>query len=171
MASHRVDGRTLSALVDGITWSAIFLLVSYMSTRLWLWPLPEMDHGTKAFFSLIPATIAANAYLIFPAAWGTSLGKRLCGLKLVAVDRGGKPGLVRGLLRGSLQAPISMGLVMLFTGWHDEFAGTRIILRSQSLAPDARPAAAWTLALALKLLLAVTLQLLAPLSYLVAAAI
>ena len=85
----------------------------------------------------------------------------MCGLRLVAWPGGGKPGLARGLVRSSLQAGPYMGALMVFTGAHDTFAGTRILtdeqwnrdytLREPDPGTSRSPVSAWKVALAIVL--------------------
>lgn len=71
----------------------------------------------------------ANLYLAITNGAGMSAGKALTGLRLIVLvgHYPARPGFMRGLVRSALQAGQYMGAVMLWTGWHDTIAGTKII--------------------------------------------
>lgn len=81
-------------------------------------------------------------------------------LRLVVGDSAAKPGLARGLVRSSLQAGPYMGALMVLSGAHDQFAGTRIVadkdVVDQAVREPAHPnrshhVATWKVALAIVL--------------------
>ena len=111
------------------------------------------------------AALCANLYLAVTAANGRSLGKAFQGLRLVVGESEAKPGLRRGLVRSSLEAVPYMGWLMLLTGAHDAFAGTRIVLAKPTGTEvtvgadgpiDDSPVAAWKVGVAICLHLFLT---------------
>lgn len=125
--------RYASAFIDLAVWTLItfagLVLVDKIVRDSMGNPVPTgpdpRDSITTISYGI--AVICANQYLTISAATGRSLGKILFGLKVVVADTTAEPGLVRGLIRSSLQAPPYMGALMVWTGLHDSFAGTQIV--------------------------------------------
>jgi uncharacterized RDD family membrane protein YckC len=137
MPSERLPGRLQAAFADLIVWTAIWLSLAWLTDTLvravrHLPPPPGPDpRDGLVVFSFGLAALFANFYLAVSAANGWSVGKSMYGLRLVAWPDGGRPGLARGLVRSSLQGGPYMGLVTVWTGAHDTFAGTRIVTNQQ----------------------------------------
>ena len=136
-SSKHLPGRFKSAWVDLAVWTLILVVVVGASETLarsaFGIPKPAGSHPRDEL-SLVAygfAALCANLYLAVSAAKGRSVGKALLGLRLVVADDDAKPGLARGLVRSSLQALPYMGALMVLTGAHDSFAGTRIVHAEQ----------------------------------------
>lgn len=80
--------------------------------------------------------------VVLVAVWGRTLGKQLMGLVIVRAVDGGRPGLVRALLRNLLPTVLLIGFFPLYPlpylvaavfgdhRWpHDRLAGTRVVAR------------------------------------------
>ena len=126
--------RFMSAVIDSLIWFVIALGAHWFfsqiaHTALGL-PNPTPDPRDDIFYiSFGPAALCANLYLGIANGTGRSLGKFLCGLRLVVPvgQYPAKPGFARGLVRSALQAGPAMGILMYSSDAHDDFAGTRVI--------------------------------------------
>ncbi len=181
MSSEGPPGRFKSAWADLVVWTTILWFGTWafdkiaragLGVPLSTGPDPRDGLGLLSFGF---AALCANVYLAISAAIGQSVGKALFGLRLIVADRPAKPGLARGLVRSSLQAGPWMGALMVVTGIHDTFAGTRIVadesawhdqtVQESELLNEGPHVATW------RVVLAVALHLFFPFVYMVIGAI
>ena len=135
--------RRVSALTDLVVWTTLLWVVWQGTMDLAYARFGRPIHtgpdprDEVTVLSLGFAALCANLYLGITNGVGWSLGKALNGLRLVTFvgEHPARPGVARGLVRSALQAGPWMGGLMVLTGFHDAFAGTRIVEAPQWDAP------------------------------------
>lgn len=99
-----MDKRAIAAVIDGVAITVFYFIVY----AIFFVPLLLIQNETLALVlillaTLAPVVVAVAYYPVLEGFWGTTLGKRLCGIKVIREDDGGVPGLgaafVRNLLR------------------------------------------------------------------------
>jgi uncharacterized RDD family membrane protein YckC len=134
--------RRFAALaVDGLLFCAVFFPATRLLKGVWMMSAPD-HRWNKGLFVTDPLCIAffgvmALYFVLLEGLVGTTLGKRVLGLRVRRVE-GGKPGLVRGCLRNLLRLvdglPVFgiLGIVLILRSperarFGDRIAGTRVI--------------------------------------------
>ena len=138
--SERFDSATIDLVVWTVIWIGGTFLFSEIAYAAFGRPAPTHDPRNEILlYSLGIAALCANLYLGIANGTGRSVGKFLCGLRLVVFvgQYPAKPGLARGLVRSALQAGPWMGIAMYNSGAHDKFAGTTVIKVINDFALDA----------------------------------
>jgi uncharacterized RDD family membrane protein YckC len=136
-----IGPRFLALLVDLLLFCAVFFPVTRLVKGVWV--MGATDHNwNSGWFITDPLCIAFLAlmllyFVLLEGVAGATLGKRVVGLR-VARAGGGKPGVVKGLLRNALRivdglpAFSILGVVLILTSdekarFGDRIAGTRVI--------------------------------------------
>jgi uncharacterized RDD family membrane protein YckC len=133
--------RFLALLIDMLLFCAVFFPATRLVKGVWL--MLAGDHRwSYGLFITDPLCIAFLVlmllyFTLFEGLIGATLGKRVVGLRVERVG-GGKPGLIKGLLRNVLRvvdglpALSILGIVLIATSaerarFGDRVAGTRVI--------------------------------------------
>jgi uncharacterized RDD family membrane protein YckC len=147
--------RLLAVVLDLVVLSAAFFPMTRLVKGTWV--MSSADHGwASGWFITDPLCLCFLVlmfayFVLFEGLAGATPGKRVVGLRVVAVD-GGAAGLVRSLLRNVLRVvdnlpTLGLLAVILITTsperarFGDRVAGTRV-LRNRREATSARPPAA-----------------------------
>ncbi|MFN7917996.1 MAG: RDD family protein [Vicinamibacterales bacterium] len=130
-----LSARALASVVDMVLLLVIDLLVVYFTLKICRVPLSEFAVIPKA--PLLTFLLLQNGgYFVAFTATGQTLGKMLCGVRVLADDEENAPDVGRSALRAGvwllLALPAGLGLLTTFLmrdgrGLHDRFAGTRVV--------------------------------------------
>ncbi len=135
--------RFLALLFDLLLFCAVFFPVTRLVKGVWL--MSPSDHRwVSGLFITDPLCVAflivmVLYYVLLEGLFGVTFGKWLVGLRVVGVDDGGRPGLVKSGLRNGLRAVDSLpafnllGVVLILRSperarFGDRVAGTRVVV-------------------------------------------
>ncbi len=143
--------RFLSFVFDWLVW--VYLLgavVYYFREEIAKGKLPfEVPFSLPTLYWL--ALFLGLEISILLSCLGSTLGKRLAGIEIVS-NNGSALSWPRGLLRYAAMhlsnLPLCLGSLWMLGSndhltWHDRLSGSRVVVRDESLAEQARPAKAW----------------------------
>ena len=133
--------RFLALLVDLLLFSAVFFPITRLVKGVWI--MSPSDHRwTSGLFVTDPLCMAflvvmAAYFVFFEGLTGATFGKWVVGLRVQGVE-GGRPGLMKGLLRNVLRivdglpAFNILGIVLILSSAErarlgDRIAGTRVV--------------------------------------------
>ncbi|MDE3096581.1 MAG: RDD family protein [Chloroflexota bacterium] len=138
MTYASLGARMLSLIVDGAVLSAGYVWASFFVALL----TPFDDRGyvspNATFAGSVIVVVVLTGYLFIGEALGQTIGKRVCGLRVVTARDWGAPGAWRGLARLVLAIasllPLGAGYMMILfdserRAFHDRVTGTRVIDR------------------------------------------
>jgi uncharacterized RDD family membrane protein YckC len=134
--------RFWALVIDFLIFCAVFFPVTRMVKGVWL--MNPSDHRwASGLFITDPLCLSflaliAAYFILLEAYAGATIGKRICGLRVIRAGRGGKPGLMKSFLRNvgrvidSLPAFNILGVVLIAGSpqkarFGDKIADTRVI--------------------------------------------
>jgi uncharacterized RDD family membrane protein YckC len=127
--------RGVAAAIDVVLLAAVDVVVIYFTMKICRIAPSEWRMLPKA--PLLAFLLLQNGgYLVAFTAVGQTLGKMMAGVRVLADDHDGVPDFGRAALRALLWLPLALpaGLGLLSAalyddrrGWHDRFAGTRVV--------------------------------------------
>lgn len=99
-----LDKRAIAAIIDGVAITLLYFVVY----AVFFVPLFFVQNEALAVVlllltTLVPVALAIAYYPVMEGFWGTTIGKRLCGIKVIREDNGGVPGLWAAFLRNLLR--------------------------------------------------------------------
>lgn len=99
-----MGARALAAIIDGVAITVLCLAV-YVVLVLPVFFIQNeavvLIFGLLSFLAYM--VVAVGYYPVLEGFWGTTIGKRLCGIKVIREDNGGVPGLGAAFLRNLLR--------------------------------------------------------------------
>ena len=143
-----VPRRLGAVLVDGL-----LPLVAYLPLAVVVWPVSTMEPSSGALtavgltaVAVYTALMGYMAYALVQLGQGRSPGKKLLGLRVVALETGRPAGFWRMILRevvGKFASGAALGIGYLWAiwdaqhqGWHDKIAGTVVVCEDAASGAD-----------------------------------
>jgi uncharacterized RDD family membrane protein YckC len=133
--------RFMALLVDFLIFCALFFPVTRLVKGVWLMSATDHRWQSGLFVTdplcLIFLAFMAGYFVVLEGLAGATLGKWIMGLRVVR-GAGGRPGLVKGLVRNALRVVDGLptlnilGIILIVTSperarFGDRVAGTRVI--------------------------------------------
>lgn len=133
--------RFLALLIDFILFCLVFFPVTKLIKGVWIMSSADHDWNYDLFITdplCLAFLLVIILYFVFlEGLSGVTLGKWIIGLRVVRVQ-GGKPGLIKGLLRNLLRIVDGLptlnilGVILILTSserarFGDRIAGTRVV--------------------------------------------